>query len=98
MRHCLEGIGILRTECQSSGRGLAGLGECLLLGQFSLVTEAGPDTAQVSEHGPAARKLWLPSHSFVQTSQMEWLPPSLDGIAMCQGRGFQRHAQRRTAR
>ncbi len=33
-----------------------------------------------------------------RTGQMEWLPPSLDGIAMCQGRGVQRCAQRRTAR
>lgn len=32
------------------------------------------------------------------SGQMEWLPSSLDGIAMCQGRGVQRHAQRRTAR
>jgi hypothetical protein len=33
-----------------------------------------------------------------RAGQMEWLPPSLDGIAMCQGRGVQRHGQRRTAR
>lgn len=40
---------------------------------------------------------------YAQTSrwcsrEMEWLPPSPDGIAMCQGRGVQRHAKRRTAR
>ncbi|WP_236627463.1 MULTISPECIES: ABC transporter ATP-binding protein [unclassified Sulfitobacter] len=30
--------------------------------------------------------------------QMEWLPPSPDGIAMCQGRGVESHTKRRTAR
>ena len=30
--------------------------------------------------------------------EMEWLPPSPDGIGMCQGCGIQRHAKRRTAK
>lgn len=30
--------------------------------------------------------------------QMEWLPPSPDGIAMCQGRGVISHTTERTAR
>ncbi len=30
--------------------------------------------------------------------QMEWLPPSPNGIAMCQGCGVQGHATERTAR
>ena len=29
--------------------------------------------------------------------QMEWLPPSPDGIAMCQSRGVESHTKRRTA-
>ena len=34
---------------------------------------------------------------FVKRQKMGWLPPSPDGIAMCQGRGVQRHAKERTA-
>ena len=30
---------------------------------------------------------------FVKRQKMGWLPPSPDGIAMCQGRGVQRHAE-----
>ena len=33
-----------------------------------------------------------------QAVEMEWLPPSPNGIAMCQGRGVESHAKRRTAR
>jgi transposase len=34
---------------------------------------------------------------FVKRQKMGWLPPSPDGIAMCQGRGVQRHEKERTA-
>jgi transposase len=34
---------------------------------------------------------------FVKRQKMGWLPPSPDGIAMCQGRGVQHHAEERTA-
>lgn len=34
---------------------------------------------------------------YVKTQKMGWLPPSPDGIAMCQGRGVQRHEKERTA-
>ncbi|WP_189524210.1 transposase [Mesorhizobium sp. M8A.F.Ca.ET.165.01.1.1] len=34
---------------------------------------------------------------FVKRQKMGWLPPSPDGIAMCQGRGVQRHKKERTA-
>jgi len=38
------------------------------------------------------------AQSAAQFREMEWLPPSPDGIAMCQGRGVQSHAKRRTAK
>lgn len=34
---------------------------------------------------------------FVKRQKMGWLPPSPDGIAMCQGRGVQGHAKEMTA-
>ena len=34
---------------------------------------------------------------FVKRQKMGWLPPSPDGIAMCQGRGVQHHEKERTA-
>lgn len=34
---------------------------------------------------------------FVKRQKMGWLPPSPDRMAMCQGRGVQRHAKERTA-
>lgn len=34
---------------------------------------------------------------YVKRQKMGWLPPSPDGIAMCQGRGVQRHEKERTA-
>ncbi|MET3524899.1 transposase, partial [Mesorhizobium abyssinicae] len=34
---------------------------------------------------------------YVKAQKMGWLPPSPDGIAMCQGRGVQRHEKERTA-
>ena len=34
---------------------------------------------------------------FVKRQKMGWLPPSPDGIAMCQGCGVQRHKKERTA-
>lgn len=33
----------------------------------------------------------------VKAQKMGWLSPSPDGIAMCQGRGVQRHEKERTA-
>jgi len=33
----------------------------------------------------------------VKRQKIVWLPPSPDGIAMCQGRGVQRHEKERTA-
>ena len=34
---------------------------------------------------------------FLKRQKMGWLPPSPDGIAMCQSRGVQRHEKERTA-
>ena len=34
---------------------------------------------------------------YVKRQKMGWLPPSPDGIAMCQVRGVQRHEKERTA-
>ncbi|TJU83113.1 MAG: hypothetical protein E5Y10_35740, partial [Mesorhizobium sp.] len=34
---------------------------------------------------------------YVKAQKMGWLPPSPDGIAMCQGRDVQRHEKERTA-
>lgn len=34
---------------------------------------------------------------YVKAQKMGWLPPSPDGIAVCQGRGIQRHEKERTA-
>jgi hypothetical protein len=34
---------------------------------------------------------------YLKRQKMGWLPPSPDGIAMCQGRGVQRHEKERTA-
>lgn len=41
---------------------------------------------------------WSRIEALLPRGEMGWLPPSPDGIAMCQDCGVERHAKRRTAR
>jgi hypothetical protein len=46
----------------------------------------------------SANTVNLPSAKLTPLGEMGWLPPSPDGIAMCQDCGVERHTKRRTAR
>jgi transposase len=78
---------------------------------FRFMSEQAPELVVMESCGSAhycARELVKMGHEvkliaaqyvrpFVKRQKMGWLPPSPDGIAMCQGRGVQRHEKERTA-